>query len=223
MAAAPCPPWVLLRHPHNHRAGSARLPWPRCEVGSQEANSSKVSRGQRQGGLVGLGRTPEPLCPAVAGVGCQHSESPGHPLAGMEEVLPAELRQNNAPCVQPQRALATLPTGRKRRRGHGLRGAPTPIAHQHLAQLRPETMLPRSWHSLRAQRRDSGVSGPLAQSKEPEGSPMGATTTGLRYSREELGANHSMANGWGNPSSGTVAQAGLARGLLGGTAPKGVG
>lgn len=90
--------------------------------------------------------------------------------------------------VQPQRAPATLPTGRKRRRGHGLRGALTPIAHPHLARLRPAARLPRFCHSPRAQPRDSGDSGPPAwhSLKEPEGSPTGATTTGHSYGREEL-------------------------------------
>lgn len=169
---------------------------------------------------MGLGRTPEPPCPAVAGVGCQHPDSPGHPLAGMEEVLPAGLRQNNAPCVQPQRAPATLPTGRKRRRGRGLRGAPTPITHPHLAQLCPETTLPRSWRSPRAQQRDSRDAGPQAWcSPKPEESPMGGTTTGLSYSREELVPTTRWQMAGGALARGQL----LARGLLGGMAPKGAG
>lgn len=121
MAAAPCPPWVLLGHPHNHRAGRARLPWPRCEVGSQELSSSKVSRGQSRGGRGTL----RPCCergaragpdtgaavPSCGGRGLPAPRVPGSPLAGMEEILAGGPRQNNAPCVPPQRAPATLPTG----------------------------------------------------------------------------------------------------------------
>lgn len=244
MAAAPCPPWMLLGHPHNHRAGSARLPWQRCEVGSQEASSSKVSRGQNQGGrgtdghcgpaaseVVGLGQTSEPLCPAVVGVGCQHPDSPGHPLAGMEEVLPAGPQQNNAPCVQPQRAPATLPTGRKRRRGHGLRGAPTPHHPPPSGTAPPRNragpLLAQPQGAAKGQR---GLLTPsLVQSQGARGvSPSQRGLPGGHDHRPQLqqrraGDNPPMANGWESPSSGTTAQARLARGLLGGMAPKGAG
>lgn len=108
MAAAPCPPWVLLGRPHNRRTGTG-LPRPRCEVGAQETGSRKVSRGPASSEVPGLGRPPRLLCPAGSG-----------------DVFPAGPRQDNAPCVRPRRGPATLPTGRKRRRGHDLRGAPPP-------------------------------------------------------------------------------------------------
>lgn len=163
---------------------------------SQGGRGRRGHHGPAPSEVAGLGWLPVPLCSAMAGVGCRRPASPGRPLARMEEVLPAGPQQNNAPCVRPQWVPATLPTGRKWRQGHGLRGAPPPgtctlsptglwpwhaagTVVMGLAQLCPVTTVPLLLAQLRgtrAQQRESGDSrlwggyGP----KEPgEGPPWG--------------------------------------------------
>lgn len=152
--------------------------------------------------VAGLGRLPEPLCSAVAGAGCRCPASPGRrPLAGMEEVLPAGPRQNKAPCVRPQRVPAALPTGRKRQRGHGLRGAPPhPLrppglwpwhtvgtVTPGLAWLCPVTTVPLPLaqpHGIGAQRRESRSSRPRGGCSPKE--PRGGVSGGSCDHREQL-------------------------------------
>ena len=208
MAAAPCPPRVLLGHPHTPQAGTAGRPRPRCEVRAQETSSSKVSRGQSRGGWGRHGHHgPAP------GQGGRAWLAAGDALRGrgrsgqLHGVIPwPRGRKSFRPGPAEQCAVCAaavgahhpahgeeVAAGSRPARGTRPWAAPQPLA---LAQGRP---VPCNQAPGTAPGCGKGTAGaPMLGTRTLEGSPTMAMTTGLGHSRAELVMPPPpTANSWG--------------------------
>ncbi|XP_061312697.1 proline-rich protein 7 isoform X1 [Pezoporus flaviventris] len=107
MAAAPCPPRVLLGHPHNRRAGSAGRPRPRFEVRSQEASFDKLPAAAGETAAGGAAAGAEPTC---AGAGAAALRGLwGQPPRHRHSPPPAPRAPPSSPPPHPSPPALELP------------------------------------------------------------------------------------------------------------------